>query len=191
MQAESVPMPQGRSALFPGRSCYPLTAPQKDSYKDRRDQLNVIFDVIGTPSAEEIKRCPDQAQTYLKALPYKPKVDLAKVYEGADPLAVDLLNRMLRFLPEDRITAADAIRHPYLDAVRNPETEEDAATSPIDFEFEDVDITPERIRQLIIAEVAYFNPDILQKPPDLVQPELLKPMRQTSAPRRSKQVSMH
>ncbi|CAN0340556.1 unnamed protein product, partial [Laminaria digitata] len=54
MQKESAPTSQERSALFPGKSCFPLSAEKPSSYSDRLDQLNVIFDVIGTPSREDI-----------------------------------------------------------------------------------------------------------------------------------------
>ena len=45
---------QERNALFPGKSCFPLSAEKPSSYSDGLDQLNVIFDVIGTPSREDI-----------------------------------------------------------------------------------------------------------------------------------------
>lgn len=55
MQKESFPTSQERNALFPGKSCFPLSAEKPSSYSDALDQLNVIFDVIGTPSREDIK----------------------------------------------------------------------------------------------------------------------------------------
>ncbi|CAN0439530.1 unnamed protein product, partial [Hapterophycus canaliculatus] len=55
MQKESFATSQERNALFPGKSCFPLSAEKPSSYSDALDQLNVIFDVIGTPSREDIK----------------------------------------------------------------------------------------------------------------------------------------
>lgn len=55
MQKDSFPTSQERNALFPGKSCFPLSAEKPSSYSDALDQLNVIFDVIGTPSREDIK----------------------------------------------------------------------------------------------------------------------------------------
>lgn len=55
MQKESFPTSQERNALFPGKSCFPLSAEKPSSYSDALDQLNVIFDVIGTPSREDIE----------------------------------------------------------------------------------------------------------------------------------------
>ena len=39
---------------------------------------------------------------------------LAGKYRGADPLALDLLERMLAFDPAQRLTVAEALAHPYL-----------------------------------------------------------------------------
>eukprot|EP00494_Astrolonche_serrata_P025096 UN25357 len=69
MQAECVPQPEDREPLFPGKSCFPLSAKDPFAYQDRMDQLNVIFDVIGTPTEAEIKRCcNEQCQKYLLSL---------------------------------------------------------------------------------------------------------------------------
>ena len=46
---------QERNALFPGKSCFPLSADTPLSYSDALDQLNVIFDVIGTPCETDIE----------------------------------------------------------------------------------------------------------------------------------------
>ncbi len=35
--------------MFPGKTCFPLSADSFQTYKSLSDQLNVIFDVIGTP----------------------------------------------------------------------------------------------------------------------------------------------
>lgn len=37
---------------------------------------------------------------------------------NTNPLALDLLEKMLRFNPEDRITVEDALAHPYLKVSR-------------------------------------------------------------------------
>ena len=56
------------------------------------DQLNVIFDVIGTPQEEDSSFVTDaKALEYLKSFLTRPKKDLTKVFpavkpEGLDPL---------------------------------------------------------------------------------------------------------
>ena len=56
MQEGSVSEYQDRAPLFPGGSCYPLSGDTGNMKDDERlDQLNVIFDVIGTPKLEDIE----------------------------------------------------------------------------------------------------------------------------------------
>jgi len=47
MQKKNVKDYRKRRALFPGKSCFPLTGRGSSPYNDSYDQLNVIFDVIG------------------------------------------------------------------------------------------------------------------------------------------------
>ena len=56
MMKENAPTYMDRSPLFPGSSCFPLSPDHKVVVKKhgfpvgQSDQLNVIFDVIGTPT---------------------------------------------------------------------------------------------------------------------------------------------
>lgn len=69
MQIENVKDYHDRVALFPGKSCYPLSNDNLDAAREetkaleedkgRVDQLSVIFDVIGTPNEAEIEQIPD------------------------------------------------------------------------------------------------------------------------------------
>ena len=64
---------QVRVPLFPGKTCFPLSADSALSYKSLHDQLNVIFDVIGTPSVSEVEGMDDIARKYLATLTPTPK----------------------------------------------------------------------------------------------------------------------
>ncbi|KAI5124288.1 hypothetical protein M0805_005135 [Coniferiporia weirii] len=83
--------------------------------KDYVDQLNKILDVLGTPDEDVVKRiCSDKAQAYIRSLSYRKTVPFHKIIPSADPLAVDLLTKMLTFDPVQRITVTDALEHPWL-----------------------------------------------------------------------------
>ena len=64
-----------------------------------------------------------QARRYLRSLSYKPKIPWARLYPNAHPQALDLLERMLTFNPNNRITVEDALAHPYLEQYYDPNDE--------------------------------------------------------------------
>ena len=147
-----------RRALFPGGSCYPLSRGSKrsEASRNKRDQLHVIFAVMGTPTPEEIARVrTPEARTALSSLAPEPPSDLLEKFPTAGEEAVDLLRRFLRFLPEDRCTVDDALAHPFLATVRRPE---DELTCPVRVDFPEV--TKTNIRDLIVHEIAQYNPGI-------------------------------
>lgn len=85
--------------------------------KDYVDQLNLILKVLGTPEERTMQRIgSEKAQAYIRSLPFKPKTKISDHFPNADPLAIDLLEKMLAFDPSDRITVVQALAHPYLEA---------------------------------------------------------------------------
>ncbi len=150
-----------RRALFPGRSCFPFSADTPQAYNDTLDQLNVIFDIIGTPTHDEVNQIDnDRARSYLKTLEFRPKIDLYKRFPMADPLAVDLLSKLIQFDPSKRFTAAQALEHQYLADFRQPEDEGTYDNGAVDFSFEDLPLTKELIKNLIIKEIIIDNPHL-------------------------------
>eukprot|EP00501_MAST-03F_sp_TOSAG23-6_P001224 GSMAST32.ASY1.ANO1.1270.1 assembled CDS len=80
MQKKYVSNHTRRKPIFPGKSCFPLTSDKSDKYNDvrKRDQLNVIFDVIGTPSREECDLF-STVKNYLIRLEPKEKKPFSKI----------------------------------------------------------------------------------------------------------------
>ena len=68
MQEELQPRYQDRQPLFPGKTCFPLSSDAATTVSDKMDQLNVIFNVIGTPSDEDIDSIKS-VRSYLQKLP--------------------------------------------------------------------------------------------------------------------------
>ncbi|KAB0347072.1 hypothetical protein FD754_011929 [Muntiacus muntjak] len=107
---------------------------------DHLDQLKEIMKVTGTPPAEFVQRLQsDEAKNYMKGLPELEKKDFASVLTNASPLAVSLLEKMLVLDAERRVTAAEALAHPYFESLQD--TEDEPQAQKYDESFDDVDRT--------------------------------------------------
>lgn len=90
--------------------------------KHHLDQLTKILDTLGTPIEEDVKACA-KASRYLKTLPFKPKKSFKERYPHASDESIDLLEGLLAFNPEKRLTVEQALQHPFFREIRNPEDE--------------------------------------------------------------------
>ncbi|KAG2222389.1 hypothetical protein INT45_006911 [Circinella minor] len=124
--------------------------------RDYVDQLNQILGILGTPDEETLRRVgSERAQVYIRSLPRMPKIPFQNLYPRANPLAIDLLNKLLEFDPAKRITVEEALAHPYLGAYHD-EDDEPTHTETFDFSFEVVD-SIEDMRKMIAQEVMSFK----------------------------------
>ena len=136
----------GRKPLFPG--------------KDYVHQLNLITRVIGSPEESDMGFISsEKARRYIRSLPKSPRVDFGKVYPDAEPAAIDLINKMLVFNPQRRITVEEALAHPYLASLHDA-NDEPSAESPFEFDFESETLTEAGVRELVFKELVNFNMDL-------------------------------
>ncbi|KAI9476151.1 MAG: kinase-like domain-containing protein [Benjaminiella poitrasii] len=99
-------MASGRP-LFPGSSI--------------ADQLQRIFKALGTPT-EDIWPKVSQLPEYKPDFEIFPRIQLESLLPKLDSNGIDLLKRLLEYPPEKRITASDALQHPYFDELRKKES---------------------------------------------------------------------
>jgi p38 MAP kinase len=83
-----------------------------------------------------------QARNYIKSLKVMKKRDFKDVFRGANPSAIDLLEKMLELDADKRITAEQALAHPYLEKYSDPSDEPTSAL--YDQSFEDMDLPTEK-----------------------------------------------
>ncbi|KAM0932974.1 putative mitogen-activated protein kinase CMGC-MAPK family [Dioscorea sansibarensis] len=128
-------------------------------------QLDLMTDLLGTPSAESIARIRNEkAKRYLSNMRKKPPVPFLQKFPHADPLALSLLERLLAFDPKDRPTAEEALADPYFYGLANVEREPSTqAISKLEFEFERRKLTKDDVRELIYREILEYHPQMLQE----------------------------
>ncbi|GAB0496192.1 hypothetical protein MMPV_007502 [Pyropia vietnamensis] len=134
--------------LFPGR--------------DSNHQFRLIVEVTGTPTAAEIDQLRNpMAKRAVLALPQRPRRSLQSILPDADPAAVAVLERMLEFDPQKRISALGALHSEYFAAYAYMGL--GAAAMPVpaaDFEFERRRMSPEEMRREFLKEIVYYHPEL-------------------------------
>lgn len=95
----------GGKPLFPG--------------KDYIDQLALIRSVLGSPSEQVIDKIGShKAKEHMLSQPPCAKISWSTILPNAPEPALDLLSRMLHWDPNKRISAGEALAHPWLSRYR-------------------------------------------------------------------------
>jgi glycogen synthase kinase 3 beta len=94
--------------LFPGESSV--------------DQLIEIIKVLGTPTKEQLFAMNPNYTEY--KFPQIKASTWSKVFRNrpTTPEALDLLSKLIEYVPTNRLTAIEAMAHPFFDELRKPET---------------------------------------------------------------------
>lgn len=134
----------GRQHLFPG--------------KNYVDQLNLVLKYLGIPNEDCIGRIGSaKAQKYLRALKPIAPPPLRQVFPNAAPVALDLLAKMMKFDPLERISVTDALAHPFLSQYHDPTDE--PTCPPFEFDFEGNNtMEAAELRENIVQEIKKYEP---------------------------------
>lgn len=138
-----------RQPLFPGQ--------------DERNEIVVIMTKLGRPTAAQIERITNPiAKDFLRRVPLDPPPAFESLFPlGTHVEALDLLARLLAFDPEERLTAAQMLEHPYFADVRDPPSEVIAAERvDMGIEYHTVELTTAQIRRLVYNEMLHFHPEL-------------------------------
>ncbi|CAA0833836.1 Mitogen-activated protein kinase 7 [Striga hermonthica] len=134
----------GREPIFPGNDC--LT------------QLRLIIGILGTRPESDLEFIDNaRAQRFVRSLNFSGGTRFASLYPHADPLAVDLLERMLVFDPAKRITVEEALCHPYLSGLYDP-GRDPPAQQRVEVDVEE-GVGEHVIREMVLREILYYHPE--------------------------------
>lgn len=164
MLKENAPTFMDRSPLFPGSSCFPLSPDHNTKVRragfpsSNSDQLNVIFDVIGTPTPDDLALITDEkAIVYIKSFGQREPKSLALIYPRTNPALIELMEKMILFNSSKRCTCEEALSYEYFDSIRDMNKEKKADV-PADFEFEHIeDITIQQLREYFMQEIFKYQ----------------------------------
>jgi glycogen synthase kinase 3 beta len=104
------------------------------------DQLVEIIKVLGTPTRDQIRTMnPNYMEHKFPQIkphpfskvspydriddwPYRADNNLYQVFRKAAPDAIDLISKLLEYTPTQRLSAIEAMCHPFFDELRDPST---------------------------------------------------------------------
>ncbi|KAF4743004.1 hypothetical protein FOZ62_032303 [Perkinsus olseni] len=102
--------------LISGKPIFPGTSTM--------NQLDRIMEVTGRPTPSDIEGMQSPfAATMLESLPATRPRPLTEMFPSASVEALDLLRLCLQFNPGKRISATEALKHPYVVQFHNPDEE--------------------------------------------------------------------
>jgi len=137
----------GRKPLFPG--------------DDYLRQLELICDALGSPSEEDLEFVTEPAAVkFVREMGHKERMPWKEVSQLSDGTeeALDLLDKMLTFNPSKRITAIEALEHPYLKLYSSQPQQLCEATINVE-DVESINMTEDDIRKAIDSEINIYRPN--------------------------------
>lgn len=82
------------------------------------DQLHKIHSIMGTPPKDLLKKLARYGNHMDFDFPVRTGTGIAKLVPHVSPDALDLLQKLLTYNPDDRPSAKQALRHPYFKEIR-------------------------------------------------------------------------
>eukprot|EP01025_Chloroclados_australasicus_P049170 TRINITY_DN5590_c0_g1_i7.p2 TRINITY_DN5590_c0_g1~~TRINITY_DN5590_c0_g1_i7.p2 ORF type:complete len:436 (-),score=36.31 TRINITY_DN5590_c0_g1_i7:3928-5235(-) len=132
--------------LLLGRPLFPGTSTM--------NQLDRIMEITGKPSMADVDKIKSQfAVTMLDSIVSQGQKPLHHIFPNAPPDAVDLMRKLLQFNPEDRLSAEEALRHPYVKQFHNS-VDEPVRRHPITIPVDDNErYSISQYREMLYAEI--------------------------------------
>mmetsp|Transcript_17880 Transcript_17880/g.39225 ORF Transcript_17880/g.39225 Transcript_17880/m.39225 type:complete len:452 (-) Transcript_17880:170-1525(-) len=156
-----------RGPLFPGSSCFPLSPDHKHKTdyryhtRGKHDQLNMIFNLLGTPSDADIEQLErDDAKRYIRCFTKREGEGMSSKFVNLDASSADMLERMLKFNPRQRIPVYEALEHRLFADIRD-QAKETTAPEHVSLEFEkEPDLDETLLRKYFCKEIRRYHSEV-------------------------------
>ncbi|KAI9222991.1 MAP kinase SakA [Blastocladiella britannica] len=127
--------------------------------KDHVNQFSIITELLGSPPPSMVATiCSENTLKFVQSLPSRDPKPFSEAFPDQDPLALDLLAKLLVFDSRERINAEQALAHPYLEAYHD-EADEPVAECTFDWSFTDADLALPEWQALTMQEIAAVQGD--------------------------------
>ncbi|CAD8164891.1 unnamed protein product [Paramecium pentaurelia] len=128
-----------------------------------KHQIKVIFELLGTPNEQYIQSFPDlKVQQNLRKIiqeyGHQNGIGLNQIFGHINQDLLDLLKGLLKFDHRDRLTAAQALKHSFLQILHSEEDEPiSLPVNPLEFEFEKYELTKEQLKDMLYEEILLYH----------------------------------
>jgi serine/threonine protein kinase len=145
-------------------------------------QLHLAIEFLGSPDPSALRHMNEDAQRYVDSMGKVPKPNIADAFPGAPALAVDLVSKLVVFDPQQRLTADEALAHPYL-AKHHRESAEPIADEQFAWNDDDADYTETSLRADFADEIQLHAGDHPSRSPTkLTLPRITSVSKRESFP---------
>eukprot|EP00939_MAST-03C_sp_MAST-3C-sp1_P000128 g128.t1 len=91
------------------------------------DQIKKIHKVVGTPSEEILEKFKSHGASHIDFnFPYYRGQSISKMIPHVSPESIDFIEKLVRYEPEHRLSARQALRHPWFIELRSGSSKKDA-----------------------------------------------------------------
>jgi len=112
---------------------------------------------LGTPPDDVVGTiCSENTLRFVQSLPKRTRIPLEERFKNVEKPAVDMLEKMLVYAPNQRITAADALGHEYLAPYHDP-SDEPVAEEKFDWSFNDADLPVDTWKIMMYSEILDYH----------------------------------
>jgi len=125
--------------------------------KDHVNQFSIITELLGTPPDDVIQTiASENTLRFVQSLPKRERVPFSEKLRCTDEGALALLEKMLVFDPQKRITATEALADPYVAPYHDP-SDEPAAHKAFDWSFNDAELPVDTWKVMMYSEILDFH----------------------------------